>query len=156
MKYGLPGTGERVVRALNAAQKEGRELIADIAVSESGGDFAERIAAYFANVAELIRSTDLLSDDWALLWDRVPRKVPVGVLYDPMTLEQADDVVSYLRYKMWQLDWMVTYLRTGDDKPVRRIRMSIAAYDREENAGSGASDVPSASRPQDPLAPADD
>lgn len=159
MKYSLPGAAERVVVALNAAQKEGRELIADIAVfdtlNKSGGDFAQRIATYRAEVAELIGSTDLLNDDWALLWDRVPRKVPVGVSYGPMTLEQANEVVSWLRYKMWQLDWMVTYVHTGDDKPVRHIRISIAARDREEKAGSGAPDLASASRSGDPLAPAD-
>lgn len=158
MKYGLPGAAERVVVALNAAQKEGRELIADLAVCDTldkfGGNFAERIATYRAEVAELIRSTDLLNDDWALLWDRIPRNVPDGVSYGPMTLEQADDVVSWFRYKMWQLDWMVTYIHTGDDKPVRHIRR-IAAYDREEKAGPAGSDLPSASRPGDPLGPSD-
>jgi hypothetical protein len=160
MNYGLPGAAERVVVALNTAQKEGRELIADIAVFETldqfGGDFAQRIATYRAEVAELIGSTDLLNDDWALLWDRIPRKVPAGVSYGPMTLKEASAVVSYLRYKMWQLGWMVTYLHTGDDKPVRHIRRSIAAYDHEEKARPGPSDFPSASRPGHSLAPADD
>lgn len=158
MKYGLPGAAERVVAALNAAQKEGRELIADIAVFEtlnqSGGDFAQRIATYRAEVAELIGSTDLLNDDWALLWDRIPRKVPSGVSYGPMTLEQADNVVSWFRYKMWQLDWMVTYIRTGDDKPVRHVRGMLAGFDLEEEAARSAPDAPSAPRPGDPLGPA--
>jgi hypothetical protein len=159
MKARLPGVAERVVVALNAAQKEGRELIADIAVfdtlNKSGGGFAQRIAMYRGEVAELIGSTDLLNDDWALLWDRVPRNVPIGVSYGPMTLGQADEIVSWLRYKMWQLDWMVTYVQTGDDKPVRHIRIRVAAYDSEAKTGPGASELPSASRPGDPLARAD-
>lgn len=159
IKYGLPGAAERVVVALDAARKEGRELIADIAVFDTlnkfGGDFGQRIATYRAEVAALIRSTELLNDDWALLWDRIPRNVPTGVLYGPMTLEEADHVVSWLRYKMWQLDWMVTYIHTGDDKPVRHIRLSVAARDREEKAARGPSEPPTASRPGDPLGPTD-
>jgi len=159
MKLGLPGAAEQVVRALCTAQKEGRELIADIAVFDTlnkfGGDFAPRIAAYRADVAELIGSTELLNDDWALLWDRVPRKVPVGVSHGPMTLGQADEIVSWLRYKMWQLDWMVTYVETGDDKPVRHIRTRLAAYDREAEAGQRAPNLPENCRPGDSLSPAD-
>lgn len=159
VKHGLPGAADRVVVALSAARKEGRELIADVAVfdtlNKSGGNFAQRIATYRAEVAKLIGSTDLLNDDWALLWDRIPRKVPVGVTYGPMTLGQADDVVSWLRYKMWQLDWMVTYVQTGDDKRVRHIRIRIAAYDREEKSGPDGSDLPSASPPGDPLGRSD-
>jgi hypothetical protein len=77
------------------------------------------------------------------------------VSYGPLTLEQANEVVSWLRYKMWQLDWMITYIHTGDNKPVRHIRRWIAAYDRETKAAPDASDLPRASRIRDSLAPAD-
>ena len=53
-----------------------------------------------------------------------------------MTLEQADHVVSWLRYKMWQLDWMVTYIHTGDDKPVHHVRMSIAPTTARRKRGN--------------------
>jgi hypothetical protein len=117
MNYALPGAAERVVDALEAAQRAGRELIADVAVfnplNKHGGDFGERIATYRAEVAELIGCTDLLNDDWALLWERVPRKIAFGVSHGPMTLAMVADVVRYLGHKMWQLEWMVTYVLTG-------------------------------------------
>ncbi|MDP8910422.1 MAG: hypothetical protein M3N47_15190 [Chloroflexota bacterium] len=51
VKYGLPGAAERVVVALDVAQKEGRELIADIAVFDTLNSAAARGAAPACRVA---------------------------------------------------------------------------------------------------------
>jgi hypothetical protein len=86
-------------------------------------------------VAALIDSSQELDHRWRMMWDRRPRWADAA-LGMPYTRRNLDDVARYIAQRTTRLGWMLDFLKTGDDKPVRYIEAWVAADSRRAAAVS--------------------
>jgi hypothetical protein len=67
-----------------------------------------------------------------MLWSRKPEWAETATT-SRYTRAMLDDLVRYIALRTRQLGWMIEFLQTGDDKPVRYVE-AWAAADSQRSA----------------------
>lgn len=147
---GLPHASASLLKVLQRAESRSRAFIAEAAIlnpvnhQESAASFARGYSTFEDEVASVVAATDELDERWELAWAHKPSWADDHLLEPPFTRERLDLLVRYMAQRTRQLDWMIEYLRSGDDKPVRYIRQRLgqqeaasvrAARSREARGG---------------------
>jgi hypothetical protein len=137
---GLPGSSSELFAALVVAEAQAREFVAEGAILDPldnqahAAHFAQAYTAYEAEVASLLSRADQLDDRWGMLWNRKPSWARNHLLEPPFTRAMLDVVTRYIAHRARQLGYMIEFLRTGNDRPVRYIR----AWVEHDEASTGA------------------
>ncbi len=141
---GLPGSSGLLLAALARAEATGREFIAEAAIlmpinnHRAAYELAQGYAAFESEIAALIESTEVFDERWSLSWARKPSRYDETTLRTPLTLGMLNELTQYMAHRNRQLGWMLDFLQTGNDEPVRHARAWARADERAGDASGEA------------------
>ena len=128
IERGLPRASIALVNALREAEARGREFIAEAAIlcpvnnQEPTATFADTYRQFEKDVASLVHASNELDERWELAWAHMPTWADAHLLEMPFTRGRLDVLVQYMAQRNRQLGWMLEYMRSGNDEPVRHVR----------------------------------
>jgi hypothetical protein len=124
----LPRASVALLNALQRAETRGREFIAEAAILNpvnnqgAAAALARSYSQFEKEVASVLTATAKLDERWELAWAHKPSWADDHLLEPAFTRARLDVIVKYMAHRNRQLGWMIEYLRSGDDEPVRYIR----------------------------------
>ncbi|HTR75079.1 MAG TPA: hypothetical protein VMH33_07445 [Solirubrobacterales bacterium] len=135
---GLPGSTKALLTALERADVVNRSYIAEAAIlipvnnQRATNELAQAFGDLEEEIGALIASAPAFDERWLLQWKHKPswaEKQPYsGRLFSG---EMLDELGRYMAMRGRQIGWMIDFLNTGNDKPVRHIRSWIRAAERK-------------------------
>lgn len=154
---GLPGSTRVLLAALERADAADRALIAQAALlipaldQKAANEVAQAFVELEAEVGALVVDAPAFDERWSLQWTHKPswaenqpyrQRLFSGAMFD--------ELGQYMALRGRQIGWMIDFLITGDDKPVRHIRSWIKATEQKKQEVENGAEA-TASRTSSPL-----
>jgi hypothetical protein len=138
----FPGSSRALLAALLRAESTGREFIAEAAIlmpvnnQKAAYDLAQGYAAFESEIAALVESAEVFDERWSLTWEHKPNYFGNHFRNGPFTLDLLSELLRYMAHRNRQIGWMLDFLQTGNDEPVRHARAWARADERVADASS--------------------
>lgn len=150
---GLPGSTRALLAALQRADAANRSYIAEAAIlipvnnQTAANELAQAFVDLEGEVGALIAASPAFDERWSLQWDHKPswaedqpycRRLFSGGMLNKLG--------RYMAVRGRQIGWMIDFLNTGNDEPVRHIRAWIKAAERKRQEAADGVETAAATR----------
>lgn len=154
---GLPGSTRALLTALERADTANRSYIAEAAIlipvnnQTAANELAQAFVDLEEEVGTLIAASPTFDERWSLQWSHKPswaesqpycRRLFSG--------EMLNELGQYMAVRGRQIGWMIDFLNTGNDEPVRHIRSWVKAAEREKQEAEDGEETTAAIRRASP------
>jgi hypothetical protein len=122
-------------------------LLIPVNNQSAANELAQAFVDLEGEVAALIAASPVFDERWALQWDHKPSWAEdqpyCGRLFSGGMLNKLG---RYMAVRGRQIGWMIDFLKTGNDEPVRHVRAWVKAAEKKRQ--EAADEVKSAAAPR--------